>query len=69
MGAGLITRRFQWVFSGQRMEFSQTLLAVERSFEIPNSIFNLFNTQVNVAYVLDVFGGARRGIEALKAAR
>lgn len=30
-----------------------------------SSIFNLFNTQVNVSYTLDIFGGARREIEAL----
>lgn len=29
-----------------------------------SSTFNLFNTQVNVAYTLDVFGGIRRQIEA-----
>ena len=30
------------------------------------SIFNLFNASVNVAYTLDIFGGIRRGIEALQ---
>jgi NodT family efflux transporter outer membrane factor (OMF) lipoprotein len=30
------------------------------------SLFNLFNASVNVTYALDVFGGARRGLEALK---
>lgn len=35
--------------------------------EIPSSIFNLFNATVNVSYTLDVFGGARRQIEALQA--
>lgn len=29
------------------------------------NIFNLYNTQVNVSYTLDIFGGARRSIEAL----
>lgn len=33
-------------------------------FSIP-SIFNLFNTQVNVSYTLDVFGANRRELEAL----
>lgn len=31
------------------------------------SIFNLFNTAINVTYVLDVFGGQRRQIEAVRA--
>lgn len=30
------------------------------------SIFNLYNASVNVSYVLDVFGGSRRQIEALR---
>ncbi len=30
-----------------------------------SSIFNLFNTQLNISYTLDIFGGARRQIEAL----
>ena len=33
----------------------------------PPSIFNLFNTSVNVSYTFDVFGGARRQIESLVA--
>ncbi|MHB1221580.1 MAG: efflux transporter outer membrane subunit [Gammaproteobacteria bacterium] len=35
--------------------------------EIPSSIFNLFNVSVNVSYTLDVFGGARRLVEAFGA--
>jgi NodT family efflux transporter outer membrane factor (OMF) lipoprotein len=35
--------------------------------QIPPSLFNLFNATVNVSYTLDVFGGARRQIEALGA--
>lgn len=31
----------------------------------PTQIFNLFNTQVNVSYTLDIFGGNRRELEAL----
>jgi NodT family efflux transporter outer membrane factor (OMF) lipoprotein len=31
------------------------------------NVFTLLNANVNVSYVLDVFGGVRRGIEALKA--
>jgi NodT family efflux transporter outer membrane factor (OMF) lipoprotein len=30
------------------------------------SVFNLFNASVNVAYILDIFGGTRREIEALQ---
>ncbi|MBX3709147.1 MAG: efflux transporter outer membrane subunit [Gammaproteobacteria bacterium] len=33
----------------------------------PSSIFNLFNASVSVSYTLDVFGGARRQIEGLRA--
>lgn len=33
----------------------------------PTSIFNVYNTSVNVSYTLDVFGGARRQIESLQA--
>jgi NodT family efflux transporter outer membrane factor (OMF) lipoprotein len=32
-----------------------------------SSTFNLFNASVNVAYTLDVFGGGRRELEALRA--
>lgn len=32
--------------------------------ELPSSVFNLFNTSVSVSYTLDVFGGARRLVEA-----
>lgn len=35
--------------------------------DIPSTLFNLFNANVNVAYTLDIFGGARRQIEALAA--
>lgn len=50
--------------NGQRQLFSGA------QFDAPNTsgnIFNLFNATVNVTYTLDVFGGARRQIEALKA--
>ncbi|MBV8939747.1 MAG: efflux transporter outer membrane subunit [Alphaproteobacteria bacterium] len=33
----------------------------------PSSIFTLHNASVSVAYSLDVFGGTRRGLEALRA--
>lgn len=66
IGSGLLPS-LNWVFSGQRQEFSTASIGGGVDFTAPNAIFNLFNTQVNVAYALDVFGGTRRGIEALKA--
>lgn len=48
---------------GQRELFSGSTLGGG----VPSTIFNLFNANVNVAYTLDVFGGARRKIEALGA--
>ena len=56
-----------WVFSAQREEFSSATIGGGTSFAFPNSIFDLFNTQVNVTYTLDIFGGNRRALEALKA--
>jgi len=32
----------------------------------PGVLFNLFNASVNVSYALDIFGGARRELEALR---
>lgn len=49
-------------FSGERQKFSAASLGQDTS-----SIFNLFNTSVNVSYTLDVFGASRRQIEALQA--
>src|SRR5712691_7654417 len=34
---------------------------------IPGSVFNLYNASVNVSYAIDVAGGARRELEALRA--
>jgi NodT family efflux transporter outer membrane factor (OMF) lipoprotein len=34
---------------------------------LPSSIFNLYNASVNVSYAIDVAGGARRELEALRA--
>lgn len=47
--------------SAQRQAFSNSLFGGSS----PSSIFNLYNASVNVSYTLDVFGGARREIEAL----
>ena len=52
------------VFSGERQQFAGSTL----NNDFPNSIFNLFNATVNVTYTLDVFGGSRRQIEAMRAA-
>jgi len=48
---------------GQRQRFSLSTIGSGDT----SSIFNLFNASVNVAYTLDVFGGSRREIEALRA--
>jgi len=34
---------------------------------VPSSVFNLYNASVNVAYTLDMFGNARRQVEAARA--
>lgn len=49
--------------AGQRQRFN----AASFGNEVQSSIFNLFNATVNVTYTLDVFGGSRRQLEALKA--
>jgi NodT family efflux transporter outer membrane factor (OMF) lipoprotein len=49
---------------GQRQLFSGLST---NSGTATSPIFNLFNANVNVSYTLDVFGGARRQIEALAA--
>lgn len=35
--------------------------------DVPNSPFSLYNAQVNVSYVLDIWGGGRRRLEGLAA--
>ena len=49
-------------FAGERQRFSEESLGVNST-----SLFNLYNTSVNVTYPLDVFGGARRQVEAYRA--
>lgn len=49
--------------AGQRQLFSNATIGGGDQ----SSLFNLFNTSVNVAYTLDVFGGSRRQIEATEA--
>ena len=52
------------VDSASRQRFSAAGFGASKT---PPSTFNLFNSQVNVSYVLDIFGGGRRGLEALRA--
>lgn len=54
---------FDAALSGQRQQFTG---ASQGQASAPK-IFNLFNASVNVAYTLDVFGGARRQIEGYAA--
>lgn len=49
--------------SGQRQRFSDATIGGGDN----TALFNLFNASVNVSYTLDVFGGSRRQIEALRA--
>ena len=49
--------------NGQRQEFSDATIGAGTG----SPIFNLFNATVNVSYTLDLFGGARREIESLRA--
>ena len=50
--------------SGERQKFSGAAFGQPSS---PGVIFNLFNVSAAVSYVFDIFGGARRSIEALEA--
>lgn len=54
---------FNALTSGQRQQFS----GASQGSSVAPTIFNLFNASVNVAYTLDVFGGARRQIEGFRA--
>ncbi len=49
--------------NGQRQKFSEQSFGVNQ----PSQIFNLYNASVNISYVPDVFGGARRQVEASRA--
>jgi NodT family efflux transporter outer membrane factor (OMF) lipoprotein len=51
-------------FTGERERFSASTFGAQQSSA---NIFNLFNASVNVSYTFDIFGGARREIEALQA--
>lgn len=54
-------------FSGQAGGQRQLFTGQTIGGNAPSQIFNLYNTNVNVTYTLDIFGGARRQIEALVA--
>ena len=59
----LLFPAFNLGLSGERQRFAGSSFGGD----IPSSIFNLFNTTVNVTYTLDIFGGSRRQIEAYRA--
>jgi NodT family efflux transporter outer membrane factor (OMF) lipoprotein len=50
--------------SATRQKITGASSGVENDF---SSTFNLFNASVNVSYALDIFGGGRRELEALRA--
>ena len=50
-------------FSAQRQKISGAEFGQPNS---PGSLFNLYNASVSVSYALDLFGGARRELEALR---
>lgn len=51
-------------FSAERQRFSFTEFGGSSTGPVGTTVFNLFNTNISVAYTLDVFGGIRRQIEA-----
>ena len=56
---------FNAQLAGERQRFSLATIGGSGGSKSP--VFNLFNTNVNVSYTLDVFGSARRQIESLVA--
>ncbi|MBV9576850.1 MAG: efflux transporter outer membrane subunit [Gammaproteobacteria bacterium] len=62
---------FNASFSGERQRASGTSSGAATTTlgagSTASTISNIFNTSVNVSYTLDVFGGARREIESLRA--
>jgi NodT family efflux transporter outer membrane factor (OMF) lipoprotein len=51
-------------FSAERSKISSASFGQPN---LPSSTFSLFNASVNVSYALDLFGGGRRELEALRA--
>lgn len=67
MGSTLLPA-LNWTFTGQRTQFSFDSIGFGGVSTFPSSaLFNLFNTQINLSYNLDVFGKSRREIEGYKA--
>lgn len=59
---------FTGQFQGQRNQFSFDSIGFGNAPNFPvSSTFNLFNTQINLSYNVDIFGKSRREIEGLKA--
>jgi NodT family efflux transporter outer membrane factor (OMF) lipoprotein len=52
------------VASANRQKMTGAVMGQENA---PSSTFSLYNASVNVSYTFDIFGGARREIEALEA--
>lgn len=51
-------------FTPQKQRFTSAIFGVQNA---PGSVFSVYNASINVSYNLDVFGGARRQIEAMGA--
>lgn len=64
-GAGVFFPQLSGSASGQREQYS----AIRLGQATKPSTFNLFTVTGSVAYAIDVFGGERRNVEALLAAR
>ncbi len=58
---------FPSVDAGMSGARAQSTLAASGLGEGKGGVFNLYNASVNVTYTLDIFGGNRRALEALKA--
>ena len=51
----------------EKERFSAQMFGVDNSLPGSVNIFNLYNASINVSYTIDVFGGARREIESMRA--
>jgi NodT family efflux transporter outer membrane factor (OMF) lipoprotein len=64
----LLIPAFNVGFNGTRQRFASSTIGVSSSgttgISTPSPVFNLFNANVSVSYILDVFGGSRRQVEA-----
>jgi len=59
----LLVPAFDANLGGERQRFAGSTFGSD----IPSSLFNLFNVTAKVSYNLDIFGGSRRQLEALRA--